>query len=121
MKLYEMIGIYLKYDNMHTFGVINALICIKNHVISCINSMLSTNPVGMPVLGRMMLDLLLSRSLLALFSTTRLSIKQCSSSGLDLLSLSFWQPDAKREPKNVRREKMKAFICGFLGFECKEG
>ena len=36
-----MIEICLKYDNMHTFGIINALICINNHVNSCINSMLS--------------------------------------------------------------------------------
>ena len=36
-----MIEIYLKYNNMHTFGMINSFICINNHVISCINSMLS--------------------------------------------------------------------------------
>ena len=36
-----MIEIYLKYDNMHTFGMINALNCINNHVNSSINSMLS--------------------------------------------------------------------------------
>ena len=36
-----MIEIYLKYDNMHIFGMINAFNCINNHVISCINSMLS--------------------------------------------------------------------------------
>ena len=36
-----MIEIYLKYDNMHIFVMINALICINNHVITCINSMLS--------------------------------------------------------------------------------
>ena len=41
MKLYKMIEIYLKYDNMHTFGIINTFICINNHVNSCINSMLS--------------------------------------------------------------------------------
>ena len=35
-----MIEIYLKYDNMHTIGVINAFICINNRVKSCINSML---------------------------------------------------------------------------------
>ena len=40
MKWYEMIEIYFKYDNMHTFGIINAFICINNHVNSCINSML---------------------------------------------------------------------------------
>ena len=34
-----MIEIYLKYDNMHTFGMINAFVCINNHVISCINNM----------------------------------------------------------------------------------
>ena len=31
-----MIEIYLKYDNMHTFRIINAFICINNHVISCV-------------------------------------------------------------------------------------
>ena len=36
-----MIEMYLKYDNMQTFGIINAFICINNHVNSCINSMLS--------------------------------------------------------------------------------
>ena len=36
-----MIEIHLKYNNMHIFGMINAIICINNHVISCINSMLS--------------------------------------------------------------------------------
>ena len=37
-----MIEIYLKYDNMHTIGVINAFIYINNHVNSLINPMLST-------------------------------------------------------------------------------
>ena len=41
MNLHKMIEIYLKYDNMHIFAVINALICINKHVITCINSMLS--------------------------------------------------------------------------------
>ena len=41
MNLHKMIEIYLKYDNMHIFVVINALICINNYVITCINSMLS--------------------------------------------------------------------------------
>ena len=36
-----MIEIYLKYDNMHIIGVINAFICINNHVNSCIKSILS--------------------------------------------------------------------------------
>ena len=36
-----MIEIYLKYDNMHTFGIINAFNCINNHVNLCVNSMLS--------------------------------------------------------------------------------
>ena len=44
MKLCKMIEIYLKYDNMHTIGLINAFICINNHVNSCINIMLSTIP-----------------------------------------------------------------------------
>ena len=41
MKLCKMIEIYLKYDNMHTIGVINAFICINNHVNSYVNNMLS--------------------------------------------------------------------------------
>ena len=46
MKLYKMIEIYLKYDNMYTFGMINAFICINNHVNSSINSMLSATLFG---------------------------------------------------------------------------
>ena len=41
MKLYKMIEVYLKYDSMHTFRIINAFIYINNHVNSCTNSMLS--------------------------------------------------------------------------------
>ena len=41
MKLYKMIEIYFKYDNMHIFGMINAFNWINNHVNLCINSMLS--------------------------------------------------------------------------------
>ena len=41
MKLHKMIEIYLKYDNMHIFGMINAFNCINNHINLCINSMLS--------------------------------------------------------------------------------
>ena len=41
MKLHKMIEMYLKYDSMHTNRTINALICINNHVNSCINCMLS--------------------------------------------------------------------------------
>ena len=41
MKLCKIIEIYLRYDNMHTFGIINALNGINNHVNSCMNSMLS--------------------------------------------------------------------------------
>ena len=53
MKWYKMIEIYLKYDNMHTFGIINAFNCINNHVNSCINSMLSQNLMGFSsIMGR---------------------------------------------------------------------
>ena len=41
IKLYKMIEIYLKYDNMNTFRVLNSFICINNYVNSCINSMSS--------------------------------------------------------------------------------
>ena len=30
-----MIDMHSKYDNMHTNGMFNALICINNHVIAC--------------------------------------------------------------------------------------
>ena len=43
MKLYKMIEIYLKNDNMHALRKINAFICTNNHVNSCINSMLSAS------------------------------------------------------------------------------
>ena len=41
INLYKMIETCLKDDNMHIFVMINALICINNYVITCINSMLS--------------------------------------------------------------------------------
>ena len=41
MKLHKMIEMYLKYDNMHTNGIINSFISINNHVNSCIKGMLS--------------------------------------------------------------------------------
>ena len=41
MNLNKKIEICLKDDNMHIFVTINALICINNYVITCINSMLS--------------------------------------------------------------------------------
>ena len=41
MNFHKMIELCLKDDNMHIFVMINALICINNYVITCINSMLS--------------------------------------------------------------------------------
>ena len=41
MTLHKMIEIYLKYDNMHINGTINAFIYINNHKNSCIKCMLS--------------------------------------------------------------------------------
>ena len=41
MKFHKMVEIYLKYDNMHIIEIINAFICIDNHVNSCVNCMLS--------------------------------------------------------------------------------
>ena len=58
MKLYKMIEIYLKYDNMNTFRVLNAFICINNYVISCINSM-SSLLKPFYFLGRLVYDLVL--------------------------------------------------------------
>ena len=46
MNLHIMIEICLKDDNMHIFVMINALICINNYVIICINIMLSISSVG---------------------------------------------------------------------------
>ena len=82
---------------------------------------LCTNLVGVPVLGRVMLNPLRSRSLLAPFSTTRLSIKKAppwalTSSPFHSKSLMLIEGQ-----KNVTKKKMKAFIGEFLGFECKEG
>ena len=45
MKLHTMIEMHLKYDNMHTIGIFNALFCINNHVNSCIKCMLSKRNV----------------------------------------------------------------------------
>ena len=36
-----MIDIHSKHDNMHKNGMFYALICIKNHIITCIDCMLS--------------------------------------------------------------------------------
>ena len=41
LKLHKMIDIYLKFDNMHTNKIFNALICINTRVNSCTNCMLS--------------------------------------------------------------------------------
>ena len=40
LKLYEMIEMYSKYDNIHTNRIFNALNYINNHVNACINCML---------------------------------------------------------------------------------
>ena len=41
LKLHKMVDMHLKYDNMQTNRIFNALICINNQVNSCINCMLS--------------------------------------------------------------------------------
>ena len=43
LKLHKMINMQLKYDNMHTNGIFNALILINNLVNLCMNCMLSTS------------------------------------------------------------------------------
>ena len=43
-KLCKMIEIYLKYDSMHISGILNAFVCINNHVNSCIKCMLLEPP-----------------------------------------------------------------------------
>ena len=40
-RLQKMVEMHLKYDNMHTNRIFNALNFINNHVHSCINYMLS--------------------------------------------------------------------------------
>ena len=42
LKLHKMINMHLKYDNMRTNRIFNALICINNHINLCMNCMLST-------------------------------------------------------------------------------
>ena len=37
-----MIEMHSKYDNMHKNGMFYALICINNHIIVCINCVLSS-------------------------------------------------------------------------------
>ena len=41
LKLYEMIDMHSKYDNMHKNEIFYALICINNHIIACVTSMFS--------------------------------------------------------------------------------
>ena len=65
MNLYKMIETCLKDDNMHIFVMINALICINNYVITCINSMLSIFYINTS-----MLSLLMSHSLSLLAIST---------------------------------------------------
>ena len=52
MKLYKLIEIYLKYDNIHTNVIINVFICINNHVNSCTNFMLSMLEGTLVLAGR---------------------------------------------------------------------
>ena len=44
LKIYKMIEMHSKYDNMHTNRIFNTLNCINNHVNLCMNCMLSTTP-----------------------------------------------------------------------------
>ena len=41
---HRMIDIHLKHDNMHKNGMVYALIFINNHIIICIDYMLSMTP-----------------------------------------------------------------------------
>ena len=38
--MHEMIDMHSKYDNMHENGMFYALICINNHIVTCLNCML---------------------------------------------------------------------------------
>ena len=41
-----MIDMHSKYDNMHTNEMFYALICINNHIIECVNCILSVYLYG---------------------------------------------------------------------------
>ena len=56
MNLHKMIEIYLKYDNMHIFGIINPFNCINNHVINVKIACYHSLPRSTPRLGGRMLE-----------------------------------------------------------------
>ena len=41
LNLHEMIDMHSKYDKMHKHRMFNALISINNHIIACLDCMLS--------------------------------------------------------------------------------
>ena len=49
LKLHKMIEMHSKYDNMHTNGIYKGLICINNHINSCISCMLLGSRVNNPI------------------------------------------------------------------------
>ena len=46
-----MIDMHSKYDNMHKNGMFYALICINNHIIACIDFVLSISTKVLGVIG----------------------------------------------------------------------
>ena len=80
-----------------------------------------TNPISVPVLGWVMLDLL--HSILHIlpspweyWASKNAPVWALTSTSFSCDSFMLWESQ-----KNVRREKLKAFISGFLGCESKEG
>ena len=69
-----------------------------------------TNPVAMPVLGRVMLNPLQSRSSLDFFSITRLSIKRCSLWALKSSPLHFDSLMVRESQKRREGEKIEFYI-----------
>ena len=48
--MHRMIKMHSKYDNMHINVMFYALNCMNNHVLSCLDCMLSCNPLGPHIL-----------------------------------------------------------------------
>ena len=80
MKLCKMIEMYLKYDNMHTIEVINAFICIDNHVNSCIICMLSLVYVSIWIRRRFTMEDKKHTHDMGIYSKIRSSIWGCVNS-----------------------------------------
>ena len=94
MNLHKMIEICLKDDNMHIFVMINALICINNYVITCMNIMLSR--VKLEKIKKSFLSLLSPLSSILSLLSSLLSLSKMARSGQ---SEGTWQLREQREKK----------------------